>query len=429
MSLPHTPAVLTAILTHADIMDATRNAALSELAVKKHTTTTGVLLDGIAAEAPIDPGAAAGLARLLPQQPPSDLKAARDHLMALATRDPSPDVRQPAWAAITTGDGSYDTVWPTAAQSTSQLIDLLESVPQVFDQSVRQMAYDKIAPLLAPTFPSNIPAAASAGNQARALRTSAIRAIVSIDDSQKQTFEALVNLVRKGLDVPVAAEGLRVLPRKHWDMALVAPATHGLINWAKNVPAGERATPDYLQVIQLAADFAGTLPANEAAPMRKQLHELRVQVFVVNTVREQMRYDTPRLVVEAGKPFQVIFQNQDFMPHNFCVVKPGTRATIGKITATMTPDQLDRQHRPYVPANPDILAATNLIAPGQSQTLKLTAPTAEGNYEYMCTFPGHWELMWGTLVVTKDVDAYLAAHPDATPIKGPTSGHEHHMQH
>ena len=40
-----------------------------------------------------------------------------------------------------------------------------------------------------------------------------------------------------------------------------------------------------------------------------------------------------------------------------------------------------------------------------------SAPKEEGEYEYVCTLPGHYVLMWGKLIVTKDVDAYLAAHP------------------
>ena len=81
--------------------------------------------------------------------------------------------------------------------------------------------------------------------------------------------------------------------------------------------------------MQFAGDLAGLLPAEQAAGSADELKGLRVAVFVVNTVREQMRYDTPRLVVEAGKPFEVIFQNGDFMPHNFVVVNPGTRPKVG----------------------------------------------------------------------------------------------------
>ena len=139
-------------------------------------------------------------------------------------------------------------------------------------------------------------------------------------------------------------------------------------------------------------------------------------VFVIRTVREQLRFDTPRLVVEAGKSYEIIVENGDFMPHNLVIVKPGSREAIGNATATMKPDERDGRGRPYVPrGNANILAATQLLEAGQKETLKLTAPAVEGTQEFVCTFPGHFTLMWGTIVVTKDVDAYLAAHPDAPP--------------
>lgn len=134
-------------------------------------------------------------------------------------------------------------------------------------------------------------------------------------------------------------------------------------------------------------------------------------MIVVKTVREQMRYDTPRLVVEAGKPIEIIFENLDAMPHNFVVVEPGTRQAVAESVQARRPDQLDKEGRAYVPPTRDrrVLAATKLVEPGQKETLKLTAPAKEGEYEYVCTFPGHWPIMWGKLVVTKDVDAYLQA--------------------
>jgi len=90
-----------------------------------------------------------------------------------------------------------------------------------------------------------------------------------------------------------------------------------------------------------------------------------VNVFVIKTLREQMRYDTPRLVVEAGKPFEVILENMDAMGHNFVIVKPGTKEKVGTASATMTPDKLDGQGRAYMPNSSDILAATKLVEPGQ----------------------------------------------------------------
>jgi hypothetical protein len=89
----------------------------------------------------------------------------------------------------------------------------------------------------------------------------------------------------------------------------------------------------------------------------------------------------------------------------------------------MQPDKFDGQGRPFVPESPEILAATKLLESGIKATLTLTAPAAEGDYDYLCTFPGHWPAMWGRLVVTKDVDAYLQMHPVADAAG---AGHENH---
>ena len=84
---------------------------------------------------------------------------------------------------------------------------------------------------------------------------------------------------------------------------------------------------------------------------------------------------------------------------------------LGTAAMTMTPDRKDGQGRAFVPSSDNVLAATRLIEAGQSERLKLTAPAAEGAYEMVCTYPGHWMVMWGKLIVTADVDAYMAAHP------------------
>jgi hypothetical protein len=75
-----------------------------------------------------------------------------------------------------------------------------------------------------------------------------------------------------------------------------------------------------------------------------------------------------------------------------------------------------------------------MLEPSQRESLKLTAPAEEGQCEYFCTFPGHYQVMWGRLIVTRDVDAYLRANPEAPaalPDPGATidhSGHSHGIE-
>ena len=57
----------------------------------------------------------------------------------------------------------------------------------------------------------------------------------------------------------------------------------------------------------------------------------------------------------------------------------------------------------YVPAGDQgakILAATKLLGPNERDTVTFTAPTEPGRYEFICSFPGHYQVgMRGVLIV------------------------------
>ena len=267
-------------------------------------------------------------------------------------------------------------------------------------------------------------AIALAGDPLMTLRQAAIRASVSMNHQPAEVFSALAALINAGELVPVAAQGMRALPRASWPKSTAGAVATSLVAWAKKAPAATRTSQDYVETTQFASDLAGLLPADQAAAARKELKELRVPVFVIRTVREQMRYDTPRIVVEPGKAVEIIFENSDFMPHNLVITRPGTRDKIATIAALMKPDQMDGRGRTYVPDSVDILSATKLIEAGQRAVLSITVPNEEGDMDYVCTFPGHSQLMWGQLIVTRDVDAYLQAHPEAK-LPTPATNHLH----
>jgi azurin len=255
------------------------------------------------------------------------------------------------------------------------------------------------------------------------LRRTAMRALLSMNEKPEEVFNLFAQLIAKGDSVPAAAQGLRQLPRTAWNASSAGTAATALVRWAAAVPAESRTDIGYVDALQTASDLAGLMPESAAVALRAQLKQLRVSVYVIRTVREQMRYDVPRLVIEAGKPFELVLENDDFMPHNLVIVKPGAREAVGAAADAMQPGALDREGRAYVPALPGVVGATRLVESGNRATLKLTAPTQAGDYEYICTFPGHWPVMWGRFVVTTDVDDYLAKHPIA-PAAGGTHAHE-----
>jgi len=91
------------------------------------------------------------------------------------------------------------------------------------------------------------------------------------------------------------------------------------------------------------------------------------------------------------------------------VVAPGAVEEIGEAAEKMPPNP-DKDGRCYVPESAKVLHGTRLVEPGQQARLSFMAPETPGDYSFVCTFPGHWRRMVGTLAVTKDVAAYLAEH-------------------
>lgn len=428
LRLPHTPGVLQAILSRSEVPLADRASSLLELARLQRTSRVSLVLSLLAAQPGKAEAESASLARLLPLQLPEELKPARATLSTLATNVASAEVRRAAWAALAAADESFDSVWSVASRSPATLTDLLEGIPLLLDPDFRSEAYARVSPLL-----TSIPETLSRNqgldaNRVSELRRAAIRACASMNKHHETLFAALGTLITEGEQVPAVVQAMRVLPREAWPKAHIEPVATGLVAWAKSVPGARRTEEDFVQTIQFAGDLSGLLPTAKANELRRDLRDMRVAVFIVRTVREQMRFDTPQIVVEAGKPFELIVENQDFMPHNLVVVRPGTRETVGAAASTMRPDQVDNRGRAYLPRTDAVLAATRLLEPNQKETLKITAPETEGEYEYVCTFPGHAQVMWGWLIVTKDVDAYLQANPVSKPAGGGASAHDHHFE-
>ncbi|MEA2709232.1 MAG: hypothetical protein QOF78_1833, partial [Phycisphaerales bacterium] len=414
MKFPHTVAVLRQLLGRPQLNDAERHKLLSELAEQTKVSTAAALLDTV--DLADEPAARGYVIKLLPQMTPASLKPLRERISKMAEDVGIPSVRVTAWAGLATADESFEKVWSRAEKSETALADLLYAVPLVYDPSIRARAHDRVIALLSQP-PATPPSPA---------RHAAIGAAASINRGHAKTFAVLADLIERGEHLPTACAALRSLPRSAFDAQRCETIAAALVKWARAVPAEQRTSQDYLATVQSAESLVALLPPSRAAAVLDDLRELRVAAFIVGTVREQMRYDTPRLVVEAGKPFEITFENTDLMPHNLAIVKPGSRKRIGEAAMKMKPDQHDAAGRAYVPPSDDILAATKLLENGQRETLKLTAPEIEGDCEYVCTYPDHWPVMWGQLIVTKDIEAYLRANPEkATPATTATDKHVH----
>jgi putative heme-binding domain-containing protein len=251
----------------------------------------------------------------------------------------------------------------------------------------------------------------------RVIRRAAMNALASVRGQEAETFKALVPFVKKDGDRHAAVKALQRIPVRYWPKEEAKPLLDSLLAYVRKVPVKERTEPAALDALQLADSLASLLPLAEARTVRKELAELGVRVVRIGTVVEQMIYDKERLVVKAGKPVEIFFENTDLMPHNFVVLQPGALVEIGE-QAEADATKPGALERGYVPVSKKILLASRLLQPRESQKLSLIAPNKPGVYPYVCTYPGHWRRMFGALYVVEDLDeyqadpeGYLAKHP------------------
>ena len=127
-------------------------------------------------------------------------------------------------------------------------------------------------------------------------------------------------------------------------------------------------------------------------------HTADADALRVQAVPNQMQFAPKEFRVKAGKPVRIVFENPDLMLHNFVLLRPGSGEEVGTLADQMAA-QADAALRAYVPDSPKVLYATGLVHPGAKAELKFKAPALPGRYPYLCTFPGHWRIMQGEMVV------------------------------
>ena len=111
-----------------------------------------------------------------------------------------------------------------------------------------------------------------------------------------------------------------------------------------------------------------------------------------------LQYAQKELRVKAGERVSLTFKNPDVVPHNFVLVKPEKLNAVGDLANKLITDPQGLA-RHYVPDSPDVLLHTDMVNAGGSFTIHFDAPNQAGKYPYLCTFPGHWVVMNGVLIV------------------------------
>lgn len=143
---------------------------------------------------------------------------------------------------------------------------------------------------------------------------------------------------------------------------------------------------------------ATTEPA--AAPAPAPADPAGVKVIHL-TGDDTMRFNITTIEAAPGEALRVEMKNVGKLPkqtmaHNFILLQLMSEADVNAlgIAASMAAPN-------YMPKDLSKVIAhtTKVLGPGESETVDFKAPTAPGEYPYICSFPGHFATMRGKLIV------------------------------
>ena len=123
---------------------------------------------------------------------------------------------------------------------------------------------------------------------------------------------------------------------------------------------------------------------------------------IVITGNDAMQFDLKKMEASAGENIKITFKNVGSIPkiamgHNWVLLKKDIDALAfgqkvlasgGSATNALPKSLLG-----------EVIAHTQVIGPGEAESVTFKVPSEPGDYQYVCTFPGHFAMMRGVLLV------------------------------
>lgn len=144
----------------------------------------------------------------------------------------------------------------------------------------------------------------------------------------------------------------------------------------------------------------GSSQSQSEAPRTAEPPAGEVREIVIEA-NDQMKFNVESFAVKPGESIRLVLKNVGSMPkfsmgHNVVVLKKGEDPAAFAESATMA------AANDYIPPGGEdkIIAHTALLGGGEEDSVTFTAPKDKGEYPFLCTFPGHFQLgMGGVMTV------------------------------
>ena len=112
---------------------------------------------------------------------------------------------------------------------------------------------------------------------------------------------------------------------------------------------------------------------------------------------DTMLFDQSTITVQEGQTVTVVLthsgkMSEDVMGHNFVLLQQGTDISAFGRKA------MNARETEYIPEGNEVIAHTEMIGGGETTQVTFTAPP-KGEYDFICSFPGHYAVMKGKFIV------------------------------
>jgi azurin len=240
------------------------------------------------------------------------------------------------------------------------------------------------------------------GDLTPAVMAAAIAALPAIPGHDTESLTLLTRLAQGPDTRQAAIAAIGRLPRESWASANVASLAEAVAAYIRDFPPAERTGAEFKQVVALGRELAVRLPGADKDRISTTIDRASVRTIRIEAVRAAMRFNVANFTVQAGEEVEIEFVNPDDMPHNLLVTVPGALETVGLKAEAMIKEP-DAFAQSFVPRTNEVLVSTKLIGTGETARLRFTAPSKPDSYPYVCTFPGHWRTMNGTMSVVRSL--------------------------
>lgn len=114
---------------------------------------------------------------------------------------------------------------------------------------------------------------------------------------------------------------------------------------------------------------------------------------IVIQANDQMQFDITEFTVESGERVRLVLKNIGTMPkfsmgHNVVILQQNVNSD------TFADRAMNAPATDYIPPNSEnqVLAHTKLLGGGEEDSITFTVPRKKGDYVYICSFPGHYQI-------------------------------------